>query len=221
VTERQRKIVTAACLIVFLLFLVVLCLAVGRPLIRFVSEPELFRAWVEEHGFLGQIAFVGMMALQVFVAFIPGEPLEIGAGYAFGAIEGTILCLIGTLVGSACVFLFVKKFGTKAVSVFYSAEKIRSLRWIRNVKRLKTVLFLVFILPGTPKDIFTYMAGLTTLTLPQFLVISMIARVPSIVTSTVGGNALGKGNLVFALIVFAATLAASGLGLLIYKKIKP
>lgn len=219
-TEKQRKIMTVVCFGIFLLFLGVVCVVVGRPLIRFVSEPELFRAWVEDHGLWGQIAFMGMMILQVFVAFIPGEPFEIGAGYAFGAIEGTLLCIAGTLVGSAIVFLFVKRFGTRAVSVFYSAEKIRSFRWIRNTKRLKTVLFIVFIIPGTAKDILTYMAGLTKLTLSQFLVISTIARVPSIVTSTVGGNALGKGNYLFALIVFALTLAVSAAGVLIYRKIK-
>lgn len=219
-TEKQRKALTVVFFIVFLLFLGVICVVVCRPLLEFVSEPEQFRAWVDEHRVFGRIAFVGMMILQVFVAFIPGEPLEIGAGYAFGAVWGTVLCLIGTLVGSAGVFLFVKRFGTKAVSVFYSAEKIRSFRWIRNSKRLKTILFLVFILPGTPKDILTYMAGLTKLTILQFLVISMIARIPSIVTSTVGGNALGKGNYLFALVVFAATLAVSAIGVIIYQQIK-
>lgn len=220
VTEKQRKIMTAVCIMVFLLLLGGLCIIVGRPLIRFVSEPEKFRAWVDVHGLFGRCAFIGMMMLQVFVAFIPGEPLEIGAGYAFGAVEGTILCLLGILIGSAIVFLFVKKYGTKAVSVFYSTQKILSFRWIQNTKRLKTVLFVAFVIPGTPKDILTYMAGLTKLTLPQFLTISMIARIPSIVTSTIGGNALGMGNYLYAVIVFAATLAVSGAGVIIYKTIK-
>lgn len=219
-SDRCRKTLTVVCFIIFLLFIGVLCVVVGKPLVEFVSEPELFRAWVDEHGLFGRVAFVGMMILQVFVAFIPGEPLEIGAGYAFGAVWGTILCIIGTLIGSALVFLFVRRFGTRAVSVFYSPEKIHSMRWIRNTKRLKTILFILFIIPGTPKDVFTYMAGLTKISLSHFLLISMIARIPSIVTSTVGGNALGRGNYLFAVIVFAATLAVSAIGVLIYRKIK-
>lgn len=219
-SEQCRKTLTVVCFIIFLLFIGVLCVVVGKPLVEFVSEPELFREWVDEHGLFGRVAFVGMMILQVFVAFIPGEPLEIGAGYAFGAVWGTLLCIIGTLIGSALVFLFVRRFGTKAVSVFYSPEKIHSMRWIRNTKRLKTILFILFIIPGTPKDVFTYMAGLTKISLSHFLLISMIARIPSIVTSTVGGNALGRGNYLFAVIVFAATLAVSAIGVLIYRKIK-
>ena len=63
-------------------------------MIEFVSEPEKFRLWVNSHGFFGKIAFVGMVFFQVVLALIPGEPLEIGAGYAFGAVEGTILTVI-------------------------------------------------------------------------------------------------------------------------------
>ena len=97
----------------------------------FFAEPEKFRLWVEDKGFFGKIAFVLMTAFQVVIAFIPGEPLEIGAGYAFGAIEGTILCVIGITLGSLAVFLLVKKFGIRLVEVFFSREKIKSLRFLR------------------------------------------------------------------------------------------
>ena len=76
---------------------------VGRPMLEFVSQPEQFRAWVDSHGVWGRLAFLGMMMFQVFVAIIPGEPLEIGAGYAFGAVEGTLLCVLAT---SLFLFLF-------------------------------------------------------------------------------------------------------------------
>lgn len=67
-------------------------------MLKFVSEPEKFRAWVDGHGIYGRLAFIGMMVLQVFIAIIPGEPLEIGAGYAFGMWEGTLLCMAGALM---------------------------------------------------------------------------------------------------------------------------
>ncbi len=219
-TEKQKRIMTTVCIVVFTLFLVAVCWFVGRPLIAFVSEPEQFRQWVDSHGIMGRLAFLGMMVLQVFVAFIPGEPLEIGAGYAFGAAEGTLLCMEGVVLGSTLVFLFVGKFGKKAVRVFFSEEQINSFRLFRDPKRLKRVMFLCFFLPGTPKDLLTYLAGMAPITLPNFLLLSMVARLPSIVTSTVGGNALGKENYLFAVVVFLATMAVSGVGLLIYNKLK-
>lgn len=160
-----------------------------------------------------------MMLLQVFVAVIPGEPLEIGAGYAFGAVEGTLLCILGAAIGSTLVFLFVRRFGVRAVEVFISREKIHSLRFLQNTRRVHLFLLVAFLLPGTPKDVLCYVAGLTTLKLGPFILISSICRLPSIVTSTIGGSALGSGQWGMAAIVFAATLVISAIGLWIYKRI--
>ena len=108
---------------IFVLFSAAVAWLIGKPLLQFVSEPDKFRQWVDSHGLLGPLAFLGMMLLQVFVAVIPGEPLEIGAGYAFGAVEGTILCILGAAIGSTLVFLFVRRFGVRAVEVFISVRK--------------------------------------------------------------------------------------------------
>ena len=204
---------------IFVLFSAAVAWFIGKPLLQFVSEPEKFRQWVDSHGLLGPLAFLGMMVLQVFVAVIPGEPLEIGAGYAFGAVEGTILCILGAAIGSTLVFLFVRRFGVRAVEVFISREKIQSLRFLQNTRRVHLFLLVAFLLPGTPKDVLCYVAGLTTLKLGPFILISSICRLPSIVTSTIGGSALGSGQWGMAAIVFAATLVISAIGLWIYKRI--
>ena len=204
---------------IFVLFSAAVAWLIGKPLLQFVSEPEKFRQWVDSHGLLGPLAFLGMMLLQVFVAVIPGEPLEIGAGYAFGAVEGTILCILGAAIGSTLVFLFVRRFGVRAVEVFISREKIQSLRFLQNTRRVHLFLLVAFLLPGTPKDVLCYVAGLTTLKLGPFILISSICRLPSIVTSTIGGSALGSGQWGMAAIVFAATLVISAIGLWIHKRI--
>lgn len=118
-TDRQKKIWGIATVIGLVVFMGLLCWFVGRPMIRFVSEPEKFRLWVDEHGIWGRLAFIGMVIFQIIVAIIPGEPLEIGAGYAFGAVEGTILCLIGAVLGGAIVVLLVRRYGIKLVEVFF------------------------------------------------------------------------------------------------------
>lgn len=204
---------------IFVLLSAAVAWLIGKPLLQFVSEPDKFRQWVDSHGLLGPLAFLGMMLLQVFVAVIPGDPLEIGAGYAFGAVEGTLLCILGAAIGSTLVFLFVRRFGVRAVEVFISREKIQSLRFLQNTRRVHLFLLVAFLLPGTPKDVLCYVAGLTTLKLGPFILISSICRLPSIVTSTIGGSALGSGQWGMAAIVFAATLVISAIGLWIYKRI--
>ncbi len=218
-TERQKKVLSAAAIVIFILFTLAVSWFVGRPLIRFVRQPDQFRAWVQGHGLLGKLAFLGMTVLQIVVAVIPGEPLELGAGYAFGFWEGTLLCEIGILLGGLLVFLFVRRFGIKAVEVFFPHEKINSLRFLHNEKKLELWVFILFFIPGTPKDIMTYIVPLTPMKLGTFLLLSTVARLPSVITSTIGGNALGTGKLGFALAVFGATGLISALGILLYRRI--
>ena len=99
-------------------------------MLRFVSAPDQFRSWVDDQGIWSRFAFIGMMILQVFVAIIPGEPLEIGAGYAFGMPEGTLLCLAGAVIGSLLTFLFVRSFGVRAVEIFFPWDKLHSLNFL-------------------------------------------------------------------------------------------
>ena len=218
-TDRQKKWIAGTGVFLFLVLSALVCWFAGRPLIRFVREPERFQAWVDAHGVRAPLLFVGMVVLQIVVAIIPGEPLEIAAGYAFGALEGTLLCLIGALVGRVAVFLLVRRFGVRAVEVFFPLEKVQSLRFLQNEKKLTFWVFFLFFLPGTPKDVLCYIVGLTKLPLRSWIIISTIAPIPSIITSTIGGSALGMGRYTFAAAVFGATLAISAAGLLVYRRV--
>ncbi len=217
--QKRRKIISVISLAVFIAFTIVVSVTIGKNMISRLSDPDGFRMWVEQHGFWGQLAMIGMMALQVIVAIIPGEPMEIGAGYAFGGLEGMILCLIGAAVGSSFVFILTRIFGIKMVEAFISREKINSLKFVKDSKRLNLLIFILFFIPGSPKDVLTYFVGLTEMKLGTFLLLTTFARIPSVITSTLGGNALGLQNYTFAILVFCITAAVSLLGCLIYKKI--
>lgn len=218
-TQRQKRWLVGTGVFLFLVLSALVCFFAGRPLIRFVKQPELFRQWVDQQGPLGPLAFMGMVILQIVVAVIPGEPLEIAAGYAFGALEGTLWCLLGAFAGRTVVFLLVRRFGARAVEVFFPLEKVQSLRFLQNEKKLTFWVFFLFFLPGTPKDVLCYIVGLTKLPLRSWIIISTIAPIPSIITSTIGGSALGMGRYTFAAAVFGATLAISAAGLLVYRRV--
>lgn len=219
-TMKQKRLLSGVGLGLFAAVFLLVCRYAGGPLVAFVREPERFRAWVDQRGAAAPVLFVGMVALQVVVAIIPGEPLEIAAGYAFGAVEGTLLCLAGIFIGSALIFLLVRRFGTRAIGVFFPLEKLRRLQWLQeNERRLHFWVFLLMFLPGTPKDLLSYFVGLTRMPLLNWLVLTTVARIPSVVTSTIGGNALGSEKYVFALLVFIGTLSISALGIFIYKRV--
>ena len=219
VKDKKQLIKGIAGIAAFVVASLLLFLFAGKPIIEWVKDPVAFRAWVRERGLLGDVAFVGMMVLQVIVAIIPGEPLEIAAGYAFGIWRGTLLCVIGTAIGGCLVFAFVRTLGMRVVEIFFPREKIDELKFLKNEKKVDLLAFIVFLIPGTPKDLLTYAVGLTKMRFTTWLLITTVARIPSIITSTIGGNALGVQKYTFAIVVFAATLVISGIGILIYRRL--
>lgn len=218
-TDKHKKIVSILALISFAIFMVVVFWFAGMPMIHFVEDPDQYRTWIEGKGFLAQLSFIAMVFFQVIIAIIPGEPLEICAGYAFGTLEGTVLCMIGIALGSAVIFLLVRTLGVKLVEVFFSVEKIRSMRFLRDSRKRNALAFIIMLIPGTPKDLVSYFAGLTNMKLHEWLAISTIARIPSIITSTLGGSALAEQDYLFAVIVFVVTAVISIIGILVYNKI--
>lgn len=217
--ENHKKAAWIAAVVIFLLFCGFTGWFVGIPMVRLVGQPEKFRLWVEQFGIWGRLVFVVMFAIQVLVAFIPGEPLELAAGYAFGFVEGTILSMAGILLGSWLVFYLVRRFGVKMLEVFFSKKDIRQMGFLKNPQKTKVVAFLLMLIPGTPKDFLSYFAGLTKLTNRQWLTIVGIARIPSLITSTTTGAAAGEENYLLAALMFAMTLLLSGAGLLYYRKL--
>ena len=177
---------------------------------------EGLRDYIRSFGAAGWLVFLALQILQVFIALIPGELLESAAGFVFGSVFGTLLCYAGIAIASSLVFVLTRKFGVKLVQVFVSREKINQLRFLNTEKKRDVLIFIAFFIPGTPKDLLTYFAGLTEIKLSTFLVITLVARLPSVVTSTFGGHLLGEGEYVLAVIVYAATAVISLLGMLGY-----
>lgn len=214
---RRRKAVSIISIIVLVAFLVAAYFVIGRPLLTTVENPEGFRKWVNGHGVLGWLAMIGIMALQVLVAIIPGEPMEVGAGYAFGAWGGMFLCLVGAFVGQLIVFFFVRRYGVKLVEALVSREKMQSIKFLNDSRKLELLTFVLFLIPGTPKDALSYAAGLTPINMWRFLGLTTTARIPSVITSTIVGSALGNGKMKTAIIVFVVTTVLSALGVLAYR----
>lgn len=217
ISPKQLK--ALALLLAVLCCLIPLALWLLGPLMQIAEDPHAFRMWVQEQGVLGGLACVGLMMLQVVVAVLPGEPLEIAAGYAFGAWQGMLLCLTGAVLGCALVMAVTRRFGPRLMRAFFKQEQIDSLSFLQNRERLRLILFIVFFIPGSPKDLLNYGLGLTRLRMPGVLLLTGVARIPSIITSTVGGSALGEQNYLFAAAVFVGTALLSALGLLGYHRI--
>ena len=216
-TPRQRRLT----LLAFASFSIgmLFCAFMAWLIASIARDPSGFALLLEEHFVLATVSYALVNTLQVFAAFIPGEPLELVAGYLFGTWGGLLVVSAGLALGEALVFVLVKRYGTRLVHLFVSQEKLDELSFFHNTKRLNVVVFLLMFIPGTPKDLVTYIVGLTPMRLSTWMAICVPARVLSIVASTVVGAQVAQDNWQLALAIFGVTCVVSVGGLLYYAAI--
>jgi len=200
----------------------VICVLTGLGIYAtyyYFENPQMFRDFVEQHYILGIFIMFFMFVIQVILALIPGGLLEVACGYAFGSVVGSLIAVAGIMTGSALTILLVRKFGKKFAELFYPKEKLDTIKILKNKKKRNVLVFLVFLIPGTPKDLLTYVVGLTDMSIPMYLLLTGIARTPAIVISTIGGDSLGLEKYWQGILFLIGLALASGIGVFIYRKI--
>ena len=185
----------------------------------YFENPQMFRDFVEQHYIFGILIMFFMFVIQVVLALIPGGLLEVACGYAFGSLVGSIIAVAGIMTGSALTIILVRQFGKRFAELFYPKEKLENIKILNNKKKRNALVFFVFLIPGTPKDLLTYVVGLTDMSIPMYLLLTGIARTPAIVISTVGGDSLGLEKYWQGLLFLIGLAILSGIGVLIYRKI--
>ena len=213
---RKQRILRIALTLAAVLTAAALSGYLARPLLQFLSEPERFRAWIGERGVWGVAAFMLLNMLQVFVAVIPGGPFSMAAGYAFGPLWGTLICLAATTAASTLVLLIVRRWGGAAVR-FLSGKDPEELALFQKMERAEWVFLLVFLIPGSPKDVLSYAAGLMKLPLPSWIVINLIGRIPGIALSVLGGDRVMRGDYLLAAGLTLLCGALYVVGMIVYK----
>ena len=161
-----------------------------------------FEEYIHEQGAWGVLILIGIQILQVVIAVIPGEPIEVVAGLLYGTFWGYVYCTIGMLTGTVLIFYTIRFFGKNAIQAFADSRKLERFRFLHDTHRLKMVTFLLFFIPGTPKDVLTYFMPLTKIRPLTFFVIVTVARIPSIVSSTFMGDSIGNGQWIRSIIIF-------------------
>lgn len=221
--KAERKLyskrVAKICLSAFSVLSCILA-AVGFLLLQTVfGDKDVFKTFVDEHYVISAIVMILICAIQVIVALIPGELVEITAGYAFGTFGGAFIALLGITLGSVIVLILSKRYGRRLIESLYPKEKLDAIPIIHEPKRRNALTAILFLIPGTPKDLLTYAVGLTDMSIPTYLAIATAARFPSIIISTIGGDALGEDRFSHAIIAFIVSAVVSLIGYLIYLRI--
>jgi uncharacterized membrane protein YdjX (TVP38/TMEM64 family) len=160
-----------------------------REIWALFSSSERLRTWIAAAGLKAPLLFVGVQALQVVVFFIPGEIPQIAGGYLFGVWQGALLSLAGITLGASFNFLMARLLGVPFVRALFPGKDVERVRRLAESGRARLTFFLLFLIPGIPKDILCYAAGLSSLSLGVFLLYSSLGRLPGVLGSAMMGEA--------------------------------
>ena len=187
------------------------------PVMKDLSSLEgqiTFKDKVESSGIIGLLSLFGLQVAQIFLIIVPGEPIEILAGMCYGGFWGTIFIMVSAFIISTTIFFLVRKFGRKFVYDFCDEKKVAKIensKLFQNPNKIELIMLILFLIPGTPKDLLVYIAGLLPIKPIRFILISSLARFPSVISSTLAGENLAIGDWKMSIILYAAVLIIVGI----------
>ena len=186
-----------------------------------IEGQEVFKNKVNDSGFVGLLMLFGLQVAQIFLFILPGEPIEILAGMCYGGWGGLLFITISVAIITTGIFSLVRKLGRKFVYDFCDEEKVKKIensKIFKNPKKVEWILIILFMIPGTPKDLLVYISGLLPIKPLRLILISTFARLPSVVSSTFAGNTLMKGDWKSSLVIYAITFLLVGVVVFIINK---
>ena len=206
---RARRILSLAAFPAVFGAILALGIVFRREIWELFTSSQRLREWIASAGVGAPLLFIGVQALQVVIFFIPGEIPQIAGGFLFGIWRGSLLSLAGITVGATFNFLMARLLGVPFVRALFPGKNVERVRRIADSGRARLTFFLFFLIPGIPKDILCYAAGLSSLSLGTFLLYSSLGRLPGILGSAFMGEAaagqrwlLAGGLLLLAVILF-------------------
>ena len=223
--EKKFKIIKLILFVLTIILIITIAIKLF-PLFTNLGTKEgqlQFKEEISNSASSGILMLLGLQLLQILIPILPGEPIEFLAGMCYGTIGGMLIIFLGAFLSSFIIFYCVRKFGKNFIHSFLGKDKIEKLensKWFSNPEKIELILFIAFLIPGTPKDLFVYIAGLLPLRPYRFFLISTFCRFPSVISSTFAGSNIVDGNWWLSIASYVVTFTISGIGLYVYNVIK-
>lgn len=202
----RMKIFKMLIIILLLLFLIYSTIELFPLIMKLSNENtrEIAKIEISNMGVKGIFIVILLQIIQIVIAIIPGQPMEIITGMLYGTWGGLIVCLIGIFLGTTIIFITVRKLGLQFIKVFFKEEsinKIRNSKIYKNPDKFEVLIFIIFCIPMVPKDIFVYLGGISPVRTNRFLTIATIGRIPGLFLTVFAGNKLSQGNIKIVVLI--------------------
>ena len=217
----QADLIKLCGLLAFLALVAVICYFLW-PYVSVLFEEggvELVIEEVRAAGPAGVLVVLGLQFLQIIVAFIPGEVVQIAAGVLYGPWGGALLILTGCVLCSTLIYMLVHKLGAPFVQDMVPMKYAKKFADFERSGKLDAIVLILFLIPGLPKDTFTYLVPLTNMPMKKFLLLSNGGRIPGVLMTTFAADSFMDGNIAVAIVVFAVAAVLAVLGLIFKDRI--
>lgn len=195
--SRKKKI---AAIIKFVLLLIVIAGIPAFLYLKYGSEifskdsADRLVAYLMANKHISALIILILQILQVIICVIPGQPIQFAASYMLGVSGGLLLSLIGAAIGATIAFYLAKLLGRDMLYLFFDKNKVQDYQRKLNSGKGLLIVLLIYVLPGVPKDLVAYVAGISEMKFKPFIIISTIGRCPGMIGSLLLGHFYGAGN---------------------------
>lgn len=190
------------------------------------KNPSQIKSFILNYGHYGFLVYILLQVIQIVFFFIPGEIFQIAGGYIYGYFMGGILSLIGIIIGSSIAYWIAHKFGKPFVHRILSRNNIWILEKLDKIgskknqkKNVNAIVFLLYLIPGVPKDILAYISGISEITFKDFTLYSVAGRIPALFVSVYFGEKFSKDNITLLIIIAVIMSVLFLIGIIYGKKI--
>ncbi len=189
--------------IAYIKLAILIFIIVGLPVILFFTcRDTLFnKEWLanlpefimQYKGYAAAV-LTGIQILQVIICIIPGQPIQLAASYLFGVLKGYLISIGGAFIGAFIAFYIARALGKDSLEAIFGEEKVNDYHRKLNSGKGLTAVLLIYLIPGVPKDLVAYVAGISDMRLRPFLIVSTIGRSPGMLGSLLIGYFISSRN---------------------------
>lgn len=202
-SESRKKLIISTFKAIILLIIII-----GLPLYIWLYHGDIVRHWnsvddvvsfLEKYETVSIFVYIMLQIIQVVISVIPGQVFQMAAGYLYGFWPALIYAMTGAIAGTAISFMLAKLLGRDFLHIIFGEEKISYYIERLNSKRVYVIVFLIYLIPGIPKDMVSYAAGVSEIKFKPFIILSALGRVPGMVGSLLMGTMLEEQKFGFAI----------------------
>ena len=188
-------------------------------MIDYFKDMNLLKETLSQYKMMSIFIYIGAQIVQIIICIIPGNALQFASGWLYGFWIGLLLSVIGAALGSAIVYYLARFLGHDAIHLLFGQRKVTEYIDKMNSPKGLIITFIIFLIPGTPKDLCSYVAGLSDIKLKPYLIVSLIARTPGMMGSLLIGQQVGEGSYIGAGIIAAVAVILFVLGIIFRKQV--